>query len=488
MEVQEIYFTLENTFVAEQPAAGAGATVAEVRVGTYEAVTLLNAHFSPKVNTNYERYIFRQMAQVAGETICHFISKLRQQAELCNFDTTDEQVIKKCSISSELRKKFLQEGTTLKLRKMMKISRLCESVEQQAKHMEGAVGEVNRITTSKVYQQRRCYPCNKVRHYAKDKNCPAKNTTCRKLEGEIQRIKTSLNSNRWLQEDRAYGMIKDELCTKRTILLQGTRIIIPKPLTQLVLKLGHEGHPGMVKIKEILRTKVWWPKMNQAVEKFVQQCLGCQLVSKPDSSEPIYRTPLPKAPWEHICIDYLDPLPTGDHILDVTDYYSRWLETEITRTITAEKTIQILKPIFSRFGLPISIAADNGKAFVATQFLEFCEEHGIYTPYKVVNRRGTQVEVMSPEGVCYKRNTSKLKKYYGNNDDIPVTQASEKTHYEDVKVEHGPIRRESSIFLSKEEGNKEERSLLSTRSPVRSRSHLSRTQQSSKWLLDYDQN
>ncbi|KAF2890032.1 hypothetical protein ILUMI_16141 [Ignelater luminosus] len=311
----------------------------------------------------------------------------------------------------------------------------------------------------------------------------AKSKPCARIERW-----TSLNSNRWLQEDRAYGMIKDELCTKRTILLQGTRIIIPKPLTQLVLKLGHEGHPGMVKIKEILRTKVWWPKINQAVEKFVQQCLGCQLVSKPDSSEPIYRTPLPKAPCDHICIDYLGPLPTGNHILDVTDYYSRWVETEITRTITAKNTIQILKPIFSRFGLPISIAAENGKAFVATQFLEFCEEHGIYTPYKVVNRRETQVEVMSPEGVCYKRNTSKLKKYYGNNDDIPVTQASEKTHYEDVQVKHGPIRRESSIFLSKEEGNKEERSLLSTRSPVRSRSHLSRTRQSPKWLLDYDQN
>ncbi|KAF2891126.1 hypothetical protein ILUMI_15047, partial [Ignelater luminosus] len=253
---------------------------------------------------------------------------------------------------------------------------------------------------------------------------------------------------------------------------------------QLVLKLGHEGHPCMMKMKGILRTKVWWPKMNQAVEKLVQQCHGCQLVSKPDPSEPIYRTPLPKAPWDHICIDYLGPLPTGDHILVVTDYYSH-----------------------------------NGKAFVATQFLEFCEEHGIQlnhttrlwpqangevepptrntkessiqngdqvlvqqpkldkfttvfqsTPYKVVNRKGTQIEVMSPKGVCYKRNTSKLKKYYGNNDDIPVTQTSEKIHHEDVQVEHDPMRRESSME-PKEEGNEPERSFLSTRSPVRLRSH-----------------
>ncbi|KAF2878822.1 hypothetical protein ILUMI_27346 [Ignelater luminosus] len=98
------------------------------------------------------------------------------------------------------------------------------------------------------------------------------------------------------------------------------------------------------------------------------------------------------------------------------------------------------------------------------------------TPYKVVNRRGTQVEVMSPEGVCYIRNTSKLKKYYGNNDDIRVTQASEKTHHEDLQVKHGPIRRESSME-PKKEGNEKEKILLSTRSPVRSGSHLSITRQ-----------
>ncbi|KAF2902565.1 hypothetical protein ILUMI_03622 [Ignelater luminosus] len=104
----------------------------------------------------------------------------------------------------------------------------------------------------------------------------------------------------------------------------------------------------------------------------------------------------------------------------------------------------------------------------------------------MVRMKGTQVEVMSPEGVCYKRNTSKLKKYYGNNDDIPVTQASEKTHHEDVQVEHDSIRRESSME-PKEEGNEEERSLLSARSLARLRSHPSRTRQPPKWLLDYDQ-
>ncbi|KAF2878721.1 hypothetical protein ILUMI_27437 [Ignelater luminosus] len=128
---------------------------------------------------------------------------------------------------------------------------------------------------------------------------------------------------KWTQEtERAFEKIEKAVSyTKRfpqkmgNIPLRKTRIVVPESLRQLVLKLGHEGHPGIAKLQGTLRTKVWWPKMNQAVEKFVQHCHGCQLVSKPDPSEPIYRTPLPKAPWDYICIDYLGPLPTGDHIL-----------------------------------------------------------------------------------------------------------------------------------------------------------------------------
>ncbi|KAF2898922.1 hypothetical protein ILUMI_07254 [Ignelater luminosus] len=54
-------------------------------------------------------------------------------------------------------------------------------------------------------------------------------------------------------------------------------------------------------------------------------------------------------------------------------------------------------------------------------------------------------------------------------------------------IMHDPIRRESSME-PKKEGNEEERSLLSTRSPARLRSHPSRARQPPKWLLDYDQN
>ena len=46
-----------------------------------------------------------------------------------------------------------------------------------------------------------------------------------------------------------------------------TRIVIPKQLRCQVLELAHEGHPGIVAMKQRLRTKVWWPGIDKEVEK-----------------------------------------------------------------------------------------------------------------------------------------------------------------------------------------------------------------------------
>lgn len=44
---------------------------------------------------------------------------------------------------------------------------------------------------------------------------------------------------------------------------------------------------------------------------------------------------------------------------------------------TAEKTIDVLKQIFARFGLPNNIVTDNGPQFIALEFKEFCSNNGI---------------------------------------------------------------------------------------------------------------
>lgn len=207
-----------------------------------------------------------------------------------------------------------------------------------------------------------------------------------KNDEEILQVKEGLYKDLWSGSANSYKIFQNELCFSNNILLRGNRIVIPKLLRERVLELGHEGHPGIVSMKRRLRTKVWWPKMDQEAEKLTRQCKGCTLVSAPGAPEPLKRRELPINPWADVAIDYLGPLPEGDYILVIVDYFSRYMEVETTKIITADKTILLLRKIYNRLGYPYSITVDNGPQFGrSTEFKKFCKDNNIKlfttTPY-----------------------------------------------------------------------------------------------------------
>jgi rubredoxin len=153
--------------------------------------------------------------------------------------------------------------------------------------------------------------------------------------------------------------------------------VIPKTLRDRALDLAHEGHQGIVKTKERLRTKVWWVGMDKDSEKRVRSCHECQLVSQPAQPEPMIRTSFPNAPWEDLAVDLLGPLPSGESILVVVDYYSRYFETVILKSTTSSRVIEALENVFTTHGLPLSLKSDNGPQFISTEFREFVTTHGI---------------------------------------------------------------------------------------------------------------
>lgn len=66
---------------------------------------------------------------------------------------------------------------------------------------------------------------------------------------------------------------------------------------------------------------------------------GCQLVSQPPKPEPVTHTELPSVPWQHLAANLLGPLPSGDYVLVMVDYYSHLFEMEFTKSITSERTV-----------------------------------------------------------------------------------------------------------------------------------------------------
>lgn len=208
---------------------------------------------------------------------------------------------------------------------------------------------------------------------------------CSLADATIKAVKDALYHNKWSELAKPFKMFETELCFSGNILLRGTKIVMPETLRARTLELAHEGHPGITKMKQRLRTKVWWPKIDSEAETCVKRRHGCTMVAAPPPPEPMNRKELPNEPWQHIAIDYLGPLPSGDNLLVVVDYFSRFIEIEIMKKIDSFETIKRLRVIFARFGYPLTITADNGRQFISEEFKRFCTERNIQlistTPY-----------------------------------------------------------------------------------------------------------
>ena len=98
---------------------------------------------------------------------------------------------------------------------------------------------------------------------------------------DLQVVRSCLKSGNWNDCPRDYVAVRHELTKIGKLVLRGTRLVIPAVLRADVLELVHEGHQGIVKTKQRLQSKAWWPGMDNAAERKCRTCHGCQLVGQP---------------------------------------------------------------------------------------------------------------------------------------------------------------------------------------------------------------
>ncbi|XP_060113007.1 uncharacterized protein K02A2.6-like, partial [Heteronotia binoei] len=161
-----------------------------------------------------------------------------------------------------------------------------------------------------------------------------------------------------------------ELSTHKGCLLWGNRVVIPKPLQDQVLRALHEAHPGIVRMKALARSYVWWPGLDAEIEAWVKRCLTCQ-VSRPDPPRgPVQPWESTKNPWSRLHMDFAGPFH-GRTLLILVDSYSKWLEVVQMPSPSSQATIMALRAIFATHGLPETIVTDNGTAFTSAVFQDF---------------------------------------------------------------------------------------------------------------------
>ena len=65
---------------------------------------------------------------------------------------------------------------------------------------------------------------------------------------------------------KQYRNVAEELSVVNGVILRGDKIVIPTSLQNKVVKIAYEGHQGLIKTKQFLRSRVW----------FCGHCVACQ--------------------------------------------------------------------------------------------------------------------------------------------------------------------------------------------------------------------
>lgn len=143
----------------------------------------------------------------------------------------------------------------------------------------------------------------------------------------------------------------------------GTSVVVPPNLQAKVLSTLHGGYLGVVKLKSLVRSYVWWPGLDLQIEEFAKTCSGCQQIQRQPQAAPLHRWEWPTNSWQRVHIDYAGPF-LDKMFLVVVDVYSKWPEVFPVKHAMSTKTVDLLRTLFSRTGLPEQLVSDNGSQFL----------------------------------------------------------------------------------------------------------------------------
>jgi hypothetical protein len=195
----------------------------------------------------------------------------------------------------------------------------------------------------------------------------------------LMSVMTNVKTGHWtkLNEDDVVWKKKlGALSIVHNCLMFGLRVVIPAELRSKVLKLLHQAHPGIVKMKALARSYVWWPRIQEDIENVSKSCTECVLTSSRSKTAELHPNVWPDKPWSRVHIDLAGPFK-GQNFLIIMDAYSKWMDVKKLAITDTKHVLQAMREVFANLGIPDYIISDNGPQFVSHEFAMFCKRNGI---------------------------------------------------------------------------------------------------------------
>ena len=153
-------------------------------------------------------------------------------------------------------------------------------------------------------------------------------------------------------------------------------MVIPTGLRSRVLEELHDVHPGIVRMKALARSYVWWPGVDQDIEDAVRHCQVCQVNQSKPAAATAHPWEFPTKPWERLHIDHAGPM-NGNTFLVLVDSHSKWPEVERVPSTDAKTTCAVLRKLFATHGIPRTLVSDNGAGFASAELQQFLARNGV---------------------------------------------------------------------------------------------------------------
>ena len=96
---------------------------------------------------------------------------------------------------------------------------------------------------------------------------------------------------------KPYQQCQLELNLQNGCVLWGSHVIVPLAGRNKKMNELHEGHPGVFRMKSLARSFVWWPRMDQNMEKRIRNCNLYQYSRHLPASAPLQPWEWPQCPW-----------------------------------------------------------------------------------------------------------------------------------------------------------------------------------------------
>lgn len=166
------------------------------------------------------------------------------------------------------------------------------------------------------------------------------------------------------------------------------KLWIPSALRTDLIKSAHDppnrAHGGIAKTIHRLKERFYWPYMALDVRTYIKDCEKCQSSKAPNYTlkPPMEGCFIVDRPFQHLFLDFLGPYPRtrngNTKMLIVVDQLTKFILLEPVKSSMHPLLVNYLQDrVFSIFGTPESILADNGPEFKSKKFEEFLEVRGV---------------------------------------------------------------------------------------------------------------